>query len=173
MERYSHYAVTGRPRFGMTRETPARRVRPSFRSGLLPSADGSCVPAAPPGPAAIGKQTLFRKSAPVLENQQRRHRERRFQRDLVLAAPRRRKRWGKWRQRCALRRGQARPPSCRAKPPPFIILLHMLPGRSVAGSVSGPKAPLLNVATSGLILLAPLTSSNPGHGLFSPSTGCA
>ena len=150
MERSSHYAVTGRPRFGMTRETPARCAesnarRPvAFRRRLLWSSRT---------PWACCRDWLedFRKSAPVLENQQRRHRERRFQRDLVLAAPRRRKRWGEWRQRCALRRGQARPPSCRAQPPPFVIFRHMLPGRSVAGSVSGPKAPLLNVATSGLI----------------------
>ena len=67
-----------------------------------PSADGSCVSTAPPGPAAIGKRTRFQKIAPVAENQHRRSTSAAFQRDLELAAPRRRKGWGERRQRCTL-----------------------------------------------------------------------
>ena len=74
----------------------------TMRAGLLPSADGSCVSAAPPGPAADSCQFIFQKIAPVAENQHRRSTSAAFQRDLELAAPRRRKGWGEWRQRCTL-----------------------------------------------------------------------
>ena len=78
------------------------RVVTNYRAGLLPSADGSCVSTSPSGPAAIANGLLSLTSAPVFENQHHRSTSAAFRRDLELAALSRRKRRGKWRQRCAL-----------------------------------------------------------------------
>ena len=52
------------------------RVVTSFRAGLQPSASGSCAPASPPRTYPQANVSIFAKSAPVLEHQHHRRRER-------------------------------------------------------------------------------------------------
>ena len=60
------------------------------------------LPAAAPGSALQDLGFCFSRIRAVVEHQHHRSTSAAFQRDLVLAAPSRRKGWGKWRQRCIL-----------------------------------------------------------------------